>query len=150
MLRTLITTAIIGCAGLTLALAQTAPLPFEALMREQGQAAYRELNPMVKGEAPFDKAKVEAALTKLSSTSSKINEAFAPALKGQKSADDRYIASAKIWENPADFTAKKDALAKVVSELLGKIDTLDSLKANYPKINGACEACHDAYRQRAS
>ena len=150
MLRTLLVTTVIGCAGLTLAIAQTAPLPFEALMREQGTTTYRDLNNMVKGEAAFDKAKVEDSLAKLSASTGKIVDAFAPALKGQKSADARYLALPKVWENAADFKAKADALVKVVGDLKGKIDSVDALKAAYPKINDACTACHDTYRQRAS
>jgi cytochrome c556 len=150
MIRKLILTALLGAVGATCAIAQAGLLPSTVLMREQGQLAYRDLNNMVKGEATFDKAKVEDILAKLSTTAVKIPDAFPETSKGKKSAEARYSASPKVWEQAPDFKSKSDKLKQTVESYRGKIDTLDQLKAAYPAINDSCTSCHETYRLRAS
>ena len=148
MIRKLVLTALLGAAGITYAAAQAGLLPSTVLMREQGQLAYRDLNGMVKGDAAFDKAKVEDLLAKLSTTSTKIPDAFPESSKGKKSAEPKYSSSPKVWEQAADFKAKGEKLKQVVDSYRGKIDTLDQLKAAYPAINNSCNSCHETYRLR--
>lgn len=136
--------------GLTSVLAQSAVLPGTALMREQGQLAYRQLNGMVKGEIPYDKAKAEEAFDKLVDTSKKIPAAYPASSKGQSTADSRFSPSAKVWDNRADFEAHAAKLAKVIEDNRGKVGTLDGLKAVYPQLNDACNACHEGFRVRKS
>ena len=150
MMKKLMLTALLGVAGVTYAAAQAGLLPATVLMREQGQLAYRDLNNMVKGEAPFDKAKVEDILAKLSATATKIPAAFPESSKGKISAEGKYSASPKVWEQAADFKASATKLQQVVDSYRGKIGTLDELKAAYPAINGSCNTCHETYRLRAS
>jgi len=130
------------------AIAQTDLLPSTVLMREQSQALYRDLNTMAKGEAPYDKAKAEAALAKLKDTSSRIVAAFPESSKGKTSPNGRYSASPKVWDNKDDFAMRAANMAKAVNG--AKAGTLDELKSSYPAMNDACNACHETFRQRKS
>ena len=132
------------------AFAQSGVLPSTTLMGEQAQALYRELNGMVKGASPYDKAKADAAIATLKDTSSRIPSAFPESSKGKKSPNSRYSASPKVWENPDAFKAKAAALSKVINDNADKVSTLDGLKASYPAINNACNSCHDDYRVRSN
>ena len=132
------------------ALAQSDVLPGTKLMGEQARVMYRDLNGMVKGEAPYDKAKADAAIAKLKDTSARLVAAFPDSSKGKKSPDARYMASPKIWENLDAFKAKAAALSKAIDDNASKVGTLDGLKAAYPAINSACNSCHEDYRVRSN
>jgi cytochrome c556 len=125
-------------------------LPSTALMGEQANYLYRELNSMVKGEKPFDASKADQMIANLIATSRKIPATFTENIKGKSSPDSRYAASPKVWENKADFDARAAKLQSVLEENRSKVQTLDGLKAAYPAINGACNACHETYRSRKS
>jgi cytochrome c556 len=150
MVRKWILTTLFCTAGITVALAQAGKLPSTVLMGDVSELTYRTLNGMVKGEAPFDKAKVEEALTKLSADVDKIPAAFPESSKGKKSPDSKYTTSSKMWEQPDDVKDKVAKLKQIIESDRGKIDTLDQLKAAYPALNNACNACHETYRLRAS
>lgn len=130
------------------ALAQSDVLPSTALMREQSQALYRDLNTMAKGEAPYDKAKAEAAIAKLKETSARIPAAFPESSKGKATPNGRYSASEKVWSDKAEFSTRAANMVKVINDNGSKVDTLDGLKAAYTVINNTCNACHDEFRLR--
>ncbi len=144
--------AIAGLAlvGGGIALAQADSTPFEILMRQQGALLYRDINNMVKGEAAFDQAKVNDAYAKLIETGNKLSISFPESSKGKSSEASRYLASPKIWENPREFNEAIAKFNKVMADNRGKANSLEELKALYPVINGACNACHDVYRSRKS
>jgi len=145
--RTLLVGAVIAI-GCTTAVAQSEVLPSTALMRTQSQHLYRTLNRMVRGEEPYDQAKVEAAFAGLAGTSAKIPSAFPESSQGKISAESNYQASPKVWETKADFDARAAALAKAIEDNRGKVTTLDGLKVAYPLVSGRCDACHETYRLR--
>jgi cytochrome c556 len=147
-MRRILLTISAAASCITGAFAQSGVLPGTSLMGEQARALYRDLNGMVKGEAPYDKAKADAAIAKLKDTSARIPAAFPESSKGKKSPDARYAASPKVWENPDAFKAKAAALSKTIDDNAGKVGTLDGLKAAYPAINSACNSCHEDYRVR--
>jgi cytochrome c556 len=150
MMRRVLLTVSAAVILVTGAYAQSDVLPSTALMGQQAQAMYGDLNGMVKGEAPYDKAKADAAIAKLKETAARIPAAFPERSKGKKSPNSRYTASPKVWETPDDFKAKVAAFSKAVDDNAAKVDTLDGLKAAYPTINGACNGCHDVYRVRSN
>jgi cytochrome c556 len=149
MRRVLLTTSAV-VVFVTGACAQSGVLPGTTLMGEQAQALYRDLNGMVKGDSPYDKAKADAAIAKLKDTSARIPAAFPESSKGKKSPNARYMASPKVWENPDAFKAKAVALSKAIDDNAAKVGTLDGLKAAYPAISNACNSCHDEYRVRSN
>ena len=100
---------------------------------------------MVKGEKPYDQAAVNAALAQLDDTAKKLPTMFPDSVKGAKFEGD-YSPSPKIWEDKAEFKAKIDSFAKVVTEAKTKIKDLDSLKAVAPGIGKECGGCHETFR----
>jgi cytochrome c556 len=101
------------------------------------------LNKMVRGENPFDAAKVNAAFAQWEETAQKIPNLFPePPKAGQETR-----ALPKIWENKADFEAKIAAFAKAVADNKDKAKTLDELKVAFPSVNTACNNCHEPYRK---
>ena len=98
---------------------------------------------MMRGQVPFDAAKVEAAFAQWADTAQKLPSLFPDNSKsGQKTR-----AAPKIWTAKADFDDKAAALAKVVAENRDKAKgSLDGLRAAVPAIGNACDACHKDYR----
>src|SRR5438874_1622616 len=101
MIRNVLAVAVLAL-GATALVAQTDPLAArKALMKENGQHA-AAASKMVKGEEPFDAAKVNAAFTQWSETAKKMPSLFPePPKTGEETR-----ALPKIWESKADFEAK--------------------------------------------
>lgn len=105
---------------------------------------------MVKGEKPYDQATVTAGLAQLEETAKKLPTMFPDSIKGMNPPDSKYEVSPKIWEDKAEFRAKIEDFAKVVSAAKAKITDLDTLKANVPAIGKACGNCHETFRIKKS
>jgi cytochrome c556 len=112
--------------------------------------AYQVLNRMVRGEMPYDQAKVDDAFAKLTQAAAKLPDKFPDSLKGQSSPDSRYFANDKIWQNKADVVERARKLDAVLREVAPKVHSLDDLKKGYPTVNDACNGCHREYRSRKS
>jgi len=125
------------------ALAQSDPIAArKALMKENDQNAVIVVR-MMRGMAPFDAAKVDAAFAQWADTAQKLPGLFPDSSKtGQKTR-----ASSKIWVTKADFDAKAAAFGKVVADNREKAKaSLDGLRAAIPAIGKTCDACHRDYR----
>ena len=98
---------------------------------------------MMRGLAPFDAAKVDAAFAQWADTAQKLPGLFPDNSKtGQNTR-----AAPKIWMTRADFDAKAAALGKAVAENREKAkSSLDGLRAAIPAVGKACDACHKDYR----
>mgnify|MGYP001598276668 CR=1 FL=1 len=96
---------------------------------------------MLKGEAPFDAAKVKAALAAYASGAEKL-----PGLFPDNSKTGKTEASPKIWEEKAKFDGLFAKLKTDAETASAAITDEASLKANFPKVLGNCKACHDDYR----
>ncbi|MFZ0070431.1 MAG: cytochrome c [Xanthobacteraceae bacterium] len=154
MIRTVIATSVL-VVGLVAALAQSDPIAErKELMTLNGKGFYVDLNRMVRGQAPYDQAKVDAAFEQIVSSAKKIPTLFPdnakPGAKTSAPPEDKYSASPKVWENKADFEAKNADLVKVVSSVRGNVKNLDSLKSAYTEVAKACDACHETYRLKAN
>jgi cytochrome c556 len=124
-------------------MAQSDPLSQrKALMKGNLEGALN-LNKMVRGENPFDAAKVSAAFAQWEETAQKLPSLFPePPKPGEDSR-----ALPKVWENKADFEAKIAAFSKAVADNKDKAKTLDELKVAFPSVNTACSNCHVKYRR---
>src|SRR5215472_12551094 len=142
MTRTMLVTMAV-MFGMTAVMAQSDPLSQrKALMKGNGENA-GAVNKMVRGENPFDAAKVNAAFAQWEETAQKIPTLFpAPPAPGQ---DTRALP--KIWENKADFDAKIAAFGKAVADNKDKAKTLDELKVAFSDVSKACSNCHEPYRK---
>ena len=105
---------------------------------------------MVKGEKPYDQAAVTAGLAQLEETAKKLPTMFPDSIKGMNLRTGKYEVSPKIWEDKADFKAKIEEFAKVVTEAKPKITDLDTLKVSAPAIGKACGDCHETFRIKKS
>ena len=104
------------------------------------------LGGMAQDKIPYDAAMAETAAKNLAALGS-INQAAywvegtdAATVEGSK-------AKAEIWSNMADFEAKEMALTEASAALAEVAGTdLESLKAAFGAVGGACGDCHKAYR----
>jgi cytochrome c556 len=142
MIRSLL--AMIAIAvGATVVMAQSDPITQrKSLMKSNGQHA-SALNRMVRGEEPFDAAKVDAAFAAWADNATKIPTLFAsPPPAGAETR-----ALPKIWEQKNAFDAKTGEFGKAVADNKDKAKTLDELKVAFPRVNNVCNECHEDNRR---
>jgi len=114
----------------------------EDLMKKNNDHA-KAVVQMMRGQAPFDAAAVEAAFAQWADTAQKLPSLFPD--NSKTGGDNR--ASPKIWLNKKDFEAKAAAFAKSVAETREKAkSSLDGLKAAIPVVGKTCDDCHKEYR----
>jgi cytochrome c556 len=142
MIRTVLTMAAVAL-GISVVMAQSDPVSQrKALMKGNAQNA-GVVNRMVRGEEPFDAAKVNAAFAQWTETAQKLPALFPePPKPGEETR-----ALPKIWETKSDFDAKIADFAKAVADNKDKAKTLDELKVAFPQVSKACGDCHEPYRR---
>lgn len=101
----------------------------------------RPLAAMLKGEAPFDVAKVKAALASYQSGAPKLKDLYP-----DNSRTGKTEASPRIWDEKARFLALYEKLAADAAAAAPAITDEASFKANIGKVLGNCKACHDDFR----
>jgi cytochrome c556 len=130
-----------------------APLAYGQVMGEQALAQRKELmktqnaavkdpGAMLKGETPFDLAKVKASLKTLQETSVKAKSLFPD---DSKTGDTRALPA--IWEKKADFLAQFDKLGAGAKAAEAAIKDEATFKTEFPKAIDACNSCHKEYRK---
>ena len=133
--------------AVTAVAAQSDPIAArKALMKKNGDEA-KTATSMVKGEAPFDAAKVQTAFATFADSAAK-----APALFPDNSKiGGETAALPAIWENKADFDARLAKFGSAAKEAEGKVKDLDSLKASWGAFaKDNCGGCHEKYRAKKS
>lgn len=101
---------------------------------------------MLKGEAPYDGATVQKALSTYAAGAKELKSLFP---EDSKTGGDT-AALPKIWTEKAKFEGIFDKLAADATAAAGAIKDEASLKANFGKVLGNCKACHDDYRAKKS
>jgi cytochrome c556 len=136
-------TAIIVASATGAVIAQTDPIATRQLLMKENNNNAIAIVRMMRGLAPFDAAKIDAAFAQWADTAQKLPGLFPDTSKtGQKTR-----AASKIWATKADFDARAAAFGKAVAENRNKAKTsLDGLRAAIPAIANACDACHKDYR----
>lgn len=135
--------AVFVALGAGTVLAQSDPIAARmALMKGNNDNANAVVQ-MMKGQAPFDAAKVDAAFAQWADTAQKLPGLFPDNSKtGQKTR-----AASKIWVTKVDFDTKAAEFGKVVAENRDKAKgSLDGLRAAIPLVGNACDNCHKEYR----
>jgi cytochrome c556 len=136
--------ALIGAFGAGIASAQQKN-PIEerqAIMKSYGREA-TAMSKMVKGELPYDAAKVNAAFTTWEDGTKKLPELFPPDSKTGH--DTRALP--KIWTDTDEFKKHLMALAKdVAAEKSKAASGLDGLKQAMAVVGKDCKGCHDEFR----
>lgn len=142
MIRSVLAMAIIAGAA-AVAVAQSDPIEArKGLMKTNGKNQ-GIVNRMIRGQEPFDVAKIDTAFADWANAASKLPSLFdSPPPAGATTR-----ALPKIWESKADFEARLVALGKAVADNKDKAKTLDELKVAFPNVNKVCNDCHENYRR---
>jgi cytochrome c556 len=124
-------------------IAQSDPIATRMGLMKQNEENAIAVVRMMRGQAPFDAAKVDAAFAQWTETAQKLPSLFPDNSKsGQKTR-----AAPKIWTSKTDFDEKAAAFGKVVADNRDKAKgSLDGLRAAIPAVGNACDACHKDYR----
>ena len=125
------------------AMAQSDPVTTRENLMNQNNDHAKAVVSMMRGQAPFDAAAVDAAFKQWADTAQKLPGLFPE--NSKTGGDNR--ASPKIWLNKKDFDAKAAAFAKAVAETHDKAkSSLEGLRAAIPVVGKACDNCHEDYR----
>lgn len=137
--------AVILSLGAGAVIAQSDPIAARKDLMKQNNDHASALVKMMRGQEPFEAAKVEAAFVQWADTAQKLPGLFPDNSKtGQKTR-----ATPKVWETKADFDAKAAAFGKAVADNKAKsVASLDGLKAGVAVVGKACDDCHKDYRAR--
>lgn len=132
----------IACGAVSV-VAQSNPIAARMALMKANNDNARTVGQMIRGQAPFEAAKVEAAFAQWADTAQKLPGLFPDNSK----TGDKTRAAPKIWQTKADFDAKAAAFGKAVADNRAKAAaSLDGLKASYPAVSTACSNCHEDYR----
>ncbi|MEW5962471.1 MAG: cytochrome c [Pseudomonadota bacterium] len=98
---------------------------------------------MMKGEAPFDLAKVKAALAAYQDGAAKLPDLFPDDSKTGGETE----ALPVIWEKKQDVIDRYKKLAADAKAATATITDEFSFQEEFPKVVGNCSACHKVYRK---
>jgi cytochrome c556 len=93
---------------------------------------------MLKGELPFDLAKVQAALKTYQEQGAKLKTLFPDDSKTGGDTD----AQPKIWQARAEFDKALDGFITTARNAAAAIKDEASFKAEYPAVTKTCGECH--------
>jgi cytochrome c556 len=148
MLRKLTIGFAVLLLGVTAAAAQSCPefiQKRQTLMKKSGDEA-KIGTAMIKGETPFDAAKVQEIYATFAEDAKQMPTLFPDCSKtGAKT-----TAAPAIWERMDDFKA---AIAKFAADIKAAQENtkdLDALKVNFQTIGKNCSSCHQSFRLRTS
>lgn len=142
MIRMLLIAAT-AIGGISVAAAQGNPIESRKALLKTFGAATRDPGQMLRGEAPFDLAKVQASLKVFAEGSPKLPAMF-PA--GSGAGDTKALPV--IWTEQDKFNAIFTKLAADSTAAMTSIKDEASFKTEMPKVLGNCGACHNAYRAK--
>lgn len=93
---------------------------------------------MMKGNAPFELAKVQSALKTYQEEGAKLKTLFPDDSKTGGNTD----APAKIWQEKAEFLKAIDTFVGIAQSGSRLITDEATFKAEYPKVAASCGGCH--------
>jgi cytochrome c556 len=141
MLRVVSFAAILA-VGATAVFAQSAAIKERKDLFKQMGGAAKVGGPMMKGEVPFDLAKVQGALKVYSDNAKKLVNLFPD---DSKTGGDTEALPA-IWEKKADFLGMMDKFDKDSAAASAAIKDEASFKTEWPKVMANCGGCHKVYK----
>lgn len=132
--------------GVTAAIAQSDIVEQRQDLMKQMGAQTRPIGGMLRGQEPFDLAKVQAGLKVFADNSQKAAALFSENTKGVGDTE----ALPSIWENKAKFDAAMTKFNQDAKTALASIKDEASFKAEMPKVMQNCGACHNEFRKKSS
>jgi cytochrome c556 len=145
MVRHFVFVGIAIVAGVHVVLAQQDAIKMRKdIMGENAKQWYGVVGRTVRGQLPYDQAKIDAAFASVAGSLPKFATLFPADSKPTTKAD--YDASPKVWEDKAGFDAKAANMTKLIADNRGKAKDTESLKAVFQTINQGCDSCHETYR----
>jgi cytochrome c556 len=143
-MRAVFIAAVVISIATTAVIAQSDPIAVRQAMMKENDANARVAVQMMRGQIPFDAAKIEAAMAQWADTAKKFPDLFPD--NSKTGGETR--AAPKLWESKADFKDKADEFGDSVSEYRGKIKDVEALKTAINSIGQSCDNCHQLYRMR--
>jgi cytochrome c556 len=132
--------------GVTAAIAQSNVVEQrQALMKEMG-AQTRPIGAMMRGQEPFDLAKVQAGLKVFAENPKKFVTLFPENTKD----DPKTEALPTVWGNKAKFDSIGNKLSQDAQTAMTSIKDEASFKTEMPKVLQNCGACHNEFRKKTS
>ena len=104
--------------------------------------AAKEPGAALKGEAPFDLAKVHQSLAVFQEQGEQLKSMWPD---GSDKADTAALPA--VWDKKSEFLALFDKFEADVQTASEKIKDEDSFKAEWPKVMSNCGGCHKEYRK---
>ena len=144
MHRTLTAILLAAAFALPAAAQNVAPIKERQKILKAFGDATKEPGKMLKGEAPFDLAKVKAALAAYKEGAPKLPALF-PA--DSKTGGDTE-ALPVIWDKKDDFEGRYKKLADDATKAEAAITDEISFTEEFPKVVGNCGGCHKIYREK--
>jgi cytochrome c556 len=128
--------------GATAVFAQSAAIGQRKELFKQIGGAAKVGGPMIKGEAPFDLAKVQASLKTYADNAAKLKDLFPDDSKSGGETE----ALPSIWEKKDDFLALMAKFGKDATDAGAAIKDEASFKTEWPKVMANCGGCHKPYK----
>jgi cytochrome c556 len=117
----------------------------QSLMKEMG-AQTRPIGGMLRGQEPFDLAKVQSGLKVFAENPRKASPLFPESSKNAEKTE----ALPTIWENKAKFESHLTKLSQDAQAAMATIKDEASFKTEMPKVLQNCGACHNDFRKKSS
>jgi cytochrome c556 len=126
------------------AMAEMGPIEARQACMKANGAAMKVMVPMIKGEAPYDKAAIDKALADEEAACSGWANWWGEDTKpgGAMKTD----AKLEIWSDKAGFEAATADFVKARTALAAAADEA-SFKAAFPDFGKSCQSCHEKYRR---
>jgi cytochrome c556 len=145
MKRTIFVAGLVAL-GVTAAVAQSNVVEQrQALMKEMG-AQTRPIGAMMRGQEPFDLAKVQASLKVLAENPVKFVALFPESSKDAPKTE----ALPAVWENKAKFESYGSKMSQDAKTAMASIKDEASFKTEMPKVLQNCGTCHNEFRKKSS
>jgi cytochrome c556 len=129
--------------GVTAVVAQGDPIAQRrAAMKAVGDQN-RIAGEMIDGKTPFSADAAKKVLATFNDSATKLKALFPDS---SKTGDTNALPA--IWDNKADFDAKLTKFATEAKAAEGKVNSLDSFKAEMAEVRKNCGGCHTTYRKR--
>lgn len=103
---------------------------------------FGRMQPVLKGQAPYDKDTIKANVAILQTLSTLPWAAFGEGTQdGSKS-------KPEVWSDAAGFTAAKDKFSMAMTKLVAAADSgdLEKLRAAAGDVGDSCKGCHDKFQ----